>query len=89
MHEHVREEAPGAGTVPRVVHEGALHVLGVVGLQHPLVEAGPVAQEHDDLGTRVLGWSRPGAPEAPGAAAGGPTWARVTEAMNTGGGQLR
>lgn len=48
VHEHVGEEAPGAGTVPRVVHEGALHVLGVVGLQHPLVEAGPVAQEHDD-----------------------------------------
>lgn len=34
----------------RVVHKGALHVLWVVGLQHPLVEAGPIAQEHNDLG---------------------------------------
>lgn len=49
VHEHVGEEAPGACPVPGVVDEGALHVLGVVGLQHPLVQPGPVAEEHDDL----------------------------------------
>ncbi|KAB1251812.1 hypothetical protein Cadr_000030900 [Camelus dromedarius] len=31
-------------TVAGVVHKGALHVLGVVGLQHPLVETGPARQ---------------------------------------------
>lgn len=50
VHEHVGEEAPGPGAVAGVVYEGALHVLWVVGLQHPLVESGPIAQEHDDLG---------------------------------------
>lgn len=49
MHEHVGEEAPGARAVPWVVDQGALHVLGVVGLQHPLVQPGPIAEEHDDL----------------------------------------
>lgn len=50
VHEHVGKKAPGPSSVARVVHKGALHVLGVVGLQHPLVEAGPIAQEHNDLG---------------------------------------
>ena len=49
VHEHVGEEAPGACPVPGVVDQGALHVLGVVGLQHPLVQPGPVAEEHNDL----------------------------------------
>lgn len=49
VHEHVGEEAPGARPVPGVIDQGALHVLRVVGLQHPLVQPGPIAQEHDDL----------------------------------------
>lgn len=55
MHEHVGEEAPGPSTVSWVIDQRALHVFGVVGLEHPLVEPCPVAQEHDDLGTLVLG----------------------------------
>lgn len=55
MHEHVGEEAPGASAVSWVIHQRALHVFRVVGLKHPLVETCPVAQEHDDLGTLVLG----------------------------------
>lgn len=88
MHEHIGEEAPCSGTVPRVVYKGALHVLRVVGLQHPLVEAGPVTQEHNNLQTQYS-WSETGIFKAHGVAGGQPTWARVTEAMNTGGGQLR
>ena len=86
MHEHVGEEAPGPSAVAGVVHEGALHIFGVVGLQHPLVEPGPVAQEHDDLGGQVLGPGRTrGAGGSQGAGwTGRPTWARVTEAINTG-----
>lgn len=90
VHEHVGEEAPGSSTVAGMVHEGALHVLRVVGLQHPFVETGPVAQEHDDLGDRGVrarrGQARGRFPEW---WTGGHTWARVTEAINTGGGQLR
>lgn len=45
---------------------GSLHVLGVVGLQHPLAEPGPAAQEHNDLGDKCWGQAEAGAPEAPG-----------------------
>lgn len=86
VHEHVGEEAPGSSSVAGVVHEGALHVLGVVGLQHPLVEACPIAQEHDDLGEMGV---RAGPGRGDRCQVGRLTWARVTEAMNTGGGQLR
>ena len=55
MHEHVGEEAPCPSTVSWVIHQRALHIFRVVGLEHPLVETCPVAQEHDDLGTLVLG----------------------------------
>lgn len=55
MHEHVGEETPGPGTVSWVIHQRALHIFRVVGLEHPLVETCPVAQEHDDLGTLALG----------------------------------
>lgn len=87
VHEHVGEEAPGPCSVPGVVYKRALHVLRVVGLQHPLVEAGPIAQEHDDLGEKGI---RTGPGQGCGWQTGGRlTWARVTEAINTGGGQLR
>lgn len=52
VHEHVAEEAPHLSTVARVVHQGALHEVGLVGLQHPLVEHDAVAHEHDDLSIR-------------------------------------
>lgn len=55
MHEHVGEETPGPSTVSWVIDQRALHIFRVVGLEHPLVETCPVAQEHDDLGTLVLG----------------------------------
>lgn len=70
MHEHVGEEAPGASAVSRVIHQRALHVFRVVGLEHPLVETCPVAQEHDDLGTLVLGLVKTRDSGGPGAACG-------------------
>lgn len=32
-----------------VVDQGALHEVGLIGLQHPLVQHDPVAHEHYDL----------------------------------------
>lgn len=61
MHEHVGEEAPRPRPVPGVVDKGALHVLRVIGLQHPLVQPGPVAEEHNDLWQTP--WSSPSAAE--------------------------
>lgn len=61
MHEHVGEEAPRPRPVPGVVDKGALHVLRVIGLQHPLVQPGPVAEEHNDLWQTP--WSSPPAAE--------------------------
>lgn len=37
MHEHVAEEAPHLCAVAGVVHQGALHEVRLIGLQHPLV----------------------------------------------------
>lgn len=68
MHEHVGEKAPRPGTVSWVIHQRALHVFRVVGLEHPLVETCPVAQEHDDLGTLVLGLVKTRDSGGPGAA---------------------
>lgn len=49
VHEHVAEEAPHLCTVAGVVDQGALHEVGLVGLQDPLVQHDAVAHEDDDL----------------------------------------
>lgn len=52
VHEHVAEETPDLRPVAGMVDQGALHEVGLVGLQHPLVQHDPVAHEHDDLPER-------------------------------------
>lgn len=49
VHEHVAEEAPHLSTVAGVVDQGALHEVGLVGLQDPLVQHDAVAHEDDNL----------------------------------------
>lgn len=49
MHEHVAEEAPDLRPVAGVVDQGALHEVGLVRLQDPLVQHDAVTHEHDDL----------------------------------------
>lgn len=49
VHEHVAEETPDLRPVAGVIDQGALHEVGLVRLQHPLVQHDPVAHEHDDL----------------------------------------
>lgn len=49
VHEHVAEEAPHLGAVAGVVDQGALHEVGLVGLQDPLVQHDAVAHEDDNL----------------------------------------
>lgn len=49
MHKHVAEEAPHLCAVAGVVHQGALHEVGLIRLQDPLVQHDAVAHEHDNL----------------------------------------
>lgn len=49
VHEHVAEEAPHLRAVAGVVDQGALHEVGLIGLQYPLVEHDAVAHKHNDL----------------------------------------
>lgn len=49
VHEHVAEEPPHLRPVTRVIDQGALHEVGLVGLQHPLIQHDTVAEEHNDL----------------------------------------
>lgn len=49
MHEHVAEEAPHLRSMAGMVDQGALHEVGLIGLQHPLVQHDPIAHEHYDL----------------------------------------
>lgn len=61
VHEHVAEEAPHLCAVAGVVDQGALHEVGLVGLQDPLVQHDAVAHEDDNLqsdtGDRPWGWN--------------------------------
>lgn len=49
MHEHVAKEAPDLVAVSGVVHQGALHEVWLVRLQHPLIQHDAITHEHDDL----------------------------------------
>lgn len=49
VHKHVAEEAPHLCAVAGVVHQGALHEVGLIRLQDPLVQHDAVAHEHDNL----------------------------------------
>lgn len=49
VHEHVAEEAPHLCAVAGMVDQGALHEVGLVGLQDPLVQHDSVAHEDDNL----------------------------------------
>lgn len=49
VHKHVTEEAPHLCAVAGVVHQGALHEVGLIRLQDPLVQHDAVAHEHDNL----------------------------------------
>lgn len=53
VHKHVAEEAPHLCTVARVVHQGALHEVRLIGLQYPLVQHDAVAHEHNNLWHRT------------------------------------
>lgn len=52
VHEHVAEEAPHLCTVAGMVDQRALHEVGLIGLQYPLVQHDAIAHEHDDLQQR-------------------------------------
>lgn len=53
VHEHVAEEAPHLCAVAGVVDQGALHEVGLVGLQDPLVQHDAVAHEDNNLQSDV------------------------------------
>lgn len=54
MHKHVAEEAPHLCAVAGMVDERALHKVGLVGLQNPLVEHDAVTHKHDNLQDRQV-----------------------------------